>query len=470
MRGATHEGGSAGFALAAENDAPFAAKSHIVASAFLGVEMQCARCHDAPYHDVTQRDLFSLAAMLERKPVKVPGSSAVPAEFFENLDREPLIQVTLKPGEAITPDWPFAALTGVADGPAIDALMMKPEDSRERLAALITAPDNTRFPRVVVNRLWERLFGAGLIDTAHDWEGKEASHPELLAWLGRELVAQDYDLKHVLRLMLNSDAYQRAAVGHNLEAGPDERLFHAPERRRLAAEQVVDAMHVAAGAPINSEELTFVHSGRRAVSNRLTLGTPTRAWMFASLANERDRPSLNLPRAQAVTDVLKAFGWNGSRQKPVVKRETEPNVLQPGVLANGALANNLTRAADGSTLAQLAVDAASPDALLDAVFVRFLSRRPTEAERAALVPALSEGFEARVLPPEEITAPERPERLPLVTWFNHLQGEANTIQIEHERRVQQGPPPDRRLRASWRGIYEDVLWSLMNHHEFVWMP
>jgi mono/diheme cytochrome c family protein len=470
MRGAAHEGGSAGFALAAENDAPFAAKGHIVASAFLGIELQCARCHDSPYHSTTQRDLFSLAAMLERKPVKVPASSAVPAVFFENLDREPLIQVTLQPDEPIEPDWPFAAATGASDGTGIDSLMNRPDDDRERLATLVTAPENTRFPQVMVNRLWKRLFGAGIVEPVQDWEGKGASHPKLLAWLGRELVKHDYDLKHVLRLMMKSEAYQREAVGANLTASVEDRFFNAPDRRRLTAEQVVDAMHAVASAPIDSEELTFVHDGRRAVSNRLTLGMPTRAWMFASLANERDRPSLNLPRAQAVADVLAAFGWTGARQKPIAERESEPHVLQPGVLANGALAISLTRASDGSTLAQLAVDASSPDVLLDQSFLRILSRRPTEDERLTFAPALAEGFEARLLRPEEMVTPKPSPELPLVTWFNHLQSEANSIQIEHERRVQQGPPPDRRLRPAWREVYEDVTWSLMNHREFVWIP
>lgn len=55
-----------------------AAKAHIVGTAFLGVEMKCARCHDAPYHDVKQEDLFNLAAMLNRGSLKVPGSSSLP--------------------------------------------------------------------------------------------------------------------------------------------------------------------------------------------------------------------------------------------------------------------------------------------------------------------------------------------------------------------------------------------------------
>jgi hypothetical protein len=97
LRGSERDGGSAGFGFAADNDAPFAAKGHIVATAFLGIELQCARCHDSPYHSTKQRDLYSLAALFERKPVTVPISSTVPAAFFERKARESLIKVTLAP-------------------------------------------------------------------------------------------------------------------------------------------------------------------------------------------------------------------------------------------------------------------------------------------------------------------------------------------------------------------------------------
>lgn len=470
MRGGQHEGGSAGFAMAAENDAPFAAKGHIVASAFLGIELQCARCHDSPYHSTTQRDLFSLAAMFERKPVTVPGTSRVPDAFFEKQQRDSLIRVTLKPSEPVAAKWPFAEVTGIEDGSAIDQLMHRPEDSRERLAALTTAPQNTRFAGVIVNRLWQQLIGAGIVEPVHDWEGRTASHPELLDWLAHQLVAHDYDVNHVLRLILSSQIYQREATGRNLAADSELRFFNAPERRRLTAEQIVDSLHTVTGSTMNVEELTFVHDGRRPISNRLTLGLPSRAWMFASLNNERDRPSLSLPRARVLADVLEAFGWTGSRQKPITERESEPNVLQPGVLANGTLTLTLTRASQDSELAQLAVDAKSPGWLTETLFLRVLSRRPSVDEASAFTAALTEGFDTRLLPADEIELPVELPPLPLVTWFNHLQSEANTIQQEIERRVRQGPPADPRLRADWREIYEDVVWSLINHSEFVWMP
>src|SRR5690606_25606825 len=104
MEGGVLAGGPAGFSLAAENDVPMAAKAHILSTAFLGQEMTCARCHDSPYHQSKQRDLFEMAAMLERKPITLPETSSVPMSTFAG--RKPLIEITLKPGETVAPAWP----------------------------------------------------------------------------------------------------------------------------------------------------------------------------------------------------------------------------------------------------------------------------------------------------------------------------------------------------------------------------
>ncbi|MFG0261206.1 MAG: DUF1553 domain-containing protein, partial [Novipirellula sp. JB048] len=388
----------------------------------------------------------------------------------EQMQRPALIEVTLKPGANVDPRWPFAAVTGIADDGELDPLMQSPADSRERLAALITSPANRRFPRVMVNRIWQRLMGVGLVEPVHDWDGSTASHPALLDWLAQELVEHGYDTRHVVRLIMTSDAYQREPLGQNPVTSPERRFFNAPERRRLSAEQIVDALYAAVGVPMEIGELTFVHDGRRPLSNRQTLGRPSRAWMLSDLNNERDRPSLALPQAQMVTDVLEAFGWTGARQMPIAARLIEPNLLQPGVLGNGTLANNLTRAAEGSRLAQLAVDAASPEGLVDELFLRLLSRYPQPGERAWFSEAIGEGFAERVVPESQRAIAEPLPALPKVTWFNHLRPDANTIQQEVERRVRRGPPPDPRLDAEWREVYEDVAWSLINHREFVWMP
>jgi Protein of unknown function (DUF1553)/Protein of unknown function (DUF1549)/Planctomycete cytochrome C len=470
MRGSPDTGGSAGFALSGESDAPLADKAHILAGAFLGIELQCARCHDSPYHSTKQRDLYSLAAMLERKPVKVPATSRVPDAFFEKKGRESLIRVTLKPDESIDPQWPLADAIGLADDPSLNESMQKADDSRERLAILMTSPQNPRFGRVLVNRVWKQLMGAGFVESVNDWEGKTPSHPELLDWLVGQLIQGKYDVRVVMKQIMTSEAYQREAVGQNAIANAEQRFFASPDRRRLSAEQIVDSLYQSTGNEMDVEELTFVHDGQRPIGKRQSLGRPKRAWMMASLNNERDRPSLSLPRARSVTDVLESFGWTGSRPKPISTRDTQPNVLQPGILSNGSLVMTLSRASWNSELSRQAIDATSAESLVDQWFLRILCRRPTDKERHTFVAVLQEGFDNRLVPEDQIELPQPLPELPLVTWFNHLQSETTTIQQELERRVNLGPPPDPRLQQSWRTAYEDFIWSLINHREFAWIP
>lgn len=470
LRGNAHEGGSAGFGIAGNNDAPYAAKGQIVAGAFLGIELQCARCHDSPYHSTLQKDLYALAAMFERKNVTVPKSSRVPAAFFEAKARESLIKATLKPNEAVPPVWPFAEATGCVDDEFISSLMMNPKDTRERLATLITSPSNQRFAEVMVNRIWRRFIGSGIVEPPSDWEGRRPSHPELLKWLAQEFISHGYDVKHVSRLILTSDLYQREGFGCQQSTDPELRFFASPDRRRMTAEQIVDSLCEASGQLFASEELTFDPDARRPASNRLTLGVPTRAWMFANLANERDRPSLNLPRARTITDVMEAFGWSGARQNPRTDRETAPNVLQPGVMENSIASVLLTRATPESGLAELAMEATSPEELVDSLFLRYLSRLPTEEERDPLARALAENFQRRILPADQVKPITPPEPLPVVTWSNHLRQESNSIAIEQEARARAGVPGDPRLLPSWRETYEDVVWSLVNLSEFIWVP
>ena len=130
----------------------------------------------------------------------------------------------------------------------------------------------------------------------------------------------------------------------------------------------------------------------------------------------------------------------------------------------------VTRAAHRSTLAQLAVEAESVEALVRLIFLRMLSRQPQDDELAVFTSALQAGFEDRLVPVDEIKQPPVLPALRQVTWFNHLRPDANKIQQEVERRVRAGPPPDPRLRTAWRESYEDLVWSLLNHAEFVWVP
>lgn len=469
MRGSEREGGSAGFGMAADNDAPMATRGIVLASAFIGVQLQCARCHDSPYHQTKQRDLFSLAAMMSRKNLTVPKSSTVAAGFFEkNSGRESLISVTLKPGVPVEPSWPFDDLLDATR--SLDELMHDPKDARERLAASVTAPWNKRFAQVMVNRIWKRLIGAGIVEPADDWEIGLPSHPELLDWLASELVTSGYDAKHVASLIMNSQIYQREAVGQNRHVDPDQRYFAAPDRRRLTAEQVVDSLVASSGKALDVDELTFDPEAKRPATTMINLGAPSRSWMFATLSNERDRPSLAFPRATAVVDVLEAFGWTGSRQNAVTERDLEPNVLQPGAIANGVFTSWMTAASDKSSLADLAVESQNASSVVDSIYLRFLSRMPTEQESLTFVPILEQGFEDRLVSPDQVQPVVYPPMLRRVSWSNHLAEDANRVKIEMEQRARNGDPADPRLKPDWRMLFEDVVWAVVNSPEFVWVP
>src|SRR6185369_6785567 len=130
-------------------------------------------------------------------------------------------------------------------------LLVNTSDAREELALRITLPQNPRFAKVMVNRIWQRYFGRGIVEPVDNWESAQPSHPELLDWLARELITHDYDAKHIAQLIFNSIAYQRQPTADDSQA----RLFAAPLRRRMTAEQVLDSLLAAAGKEAHTEEM-----------------------------------------------------------------------------------------------------------------------------------------------------------------------------------------------------------------------
>jgi hypothetical protein len=460
LEGSERFGGPAGFGVASQNDVPMAAKGVILSSAFLGVEMKCARCHDAPTHVSKQKELFELAALLQTKPIKLPATSSVVMDQLRVGGREPMIEVTLAPGTTVAPAWPFARY---CDEAAATALAEHPEELRDRLAALLTAPQNERFAQVMVNRLWQRFMGRGIVETVGDWEKSSPTHPELLRWLGRELVRSGYDAKAITRLILNSHAYQRAS--DPLLAAPSP-LFVAPALRRIGAEQLVDSFFAATGKPFQIEPVNLDVDSVRTIDNALDLGRARRAWMLASTSNERDRPSLMLPRTQAVAEVLEVFGWRGTRPDAHSGvREVAANVLQPALLSNGALMQWLTRLSDDHGLTALALLPLPLDTLIDRLFLRLLTRPPTEAERTTYRAALSSGYESRVVS-SAAPLPPAPPRRQFVAWSNHMTSQANSLRLEEEAAARRGDPPTLRLTADWRRRCEDVIWALLNAPEW----
>lgn len=463
QRGGVREGGPAGFSEASQNDSPFAAKGTIVSGTFLGVDMKCARCHDSPTGAYKQEQLFQLGGLLAAKPLDVPKTSSVDPVKLHAGGRKPLIEVTLAPGSKVAPKWPFDEFIAAS---TVDDLLPAGAGERERLAALLVAPQNERFAQVMVNRIWQRFMGRGIVEPLDDWEKGAPTHPELLRWLGREFVRSGYSIKSIARLILNSAAYQRA-VDSDLRT--TDALYCAAEPRRLSAEQIVDSLFATTGKSLRTEVLNLDVNGRRETGNSLNLGVPRRAWMLASLSNERDRLSLTLPRVQAVFDTLSALGWRGARQDPTSVRDIAPNALQPAILANGLMSQWLARLSDDHDLTEVALRAQTVDAFVDELFLSLLSRPPSDAEKKRYVEWLSAGFATRLVENAPLESP--PHTAPkFISWSNHLQPEADTAAQERINAAQKGEPPTRRLAAEWRVRCEDAIWALINSPEILYRP
>jgi len=122
---------------------------------------------------------------------------------------------------------------------------------RAALARWLTAPDNPLTARVLANRVWQWHFGKALVRTPNDFgvQGDPPTHPELLDFLASELVSHGWDLKHLHRLILNSNTYRMSSRGaeRSAERDPDHRLLSRFPRRRLEAEAVWDYLHAVAG-------------------------------------------------------------------------------------------------------------------------------------------------------------------------------------------------------------------------------
>jgi len=238
----------------------------------------------------------------------------------------------------------------------------------------------------------------------------------------------------------------------------------------MAAEQIVDSAFHVVGQRMNTELLTMDIEGTFNADRFLNFGRPQHAWEFTTLANERDRPSLALPRAQAVVDVLKAFGWRNSRPEPLAHRDETPNLIQPGVLANGTLGTHLVRLTDANPLTASALAAETPQQWINDLYLRMLTRRPTREEFNVCMKLLTPGFDKRQVPnAKELPLPV-PKRFRYVSWSNHLNTEANKIKIEIQTLTRLGPPPTRYLSTDWRRRAEDVIWAAFNSPEMVIIP
>jgi hypothetical protein len=236
-----------------------------VGQTFLGLTVNCARCHDHKFDPVKQVEYYRLTAALGgvrhgerplpgREPRKAYAVTPRPAEPAHLLVRGNPEQ----PGEAVAAGGIAALASLKADfGLASDA---QEGERRTRLADWITDPKNPLCGRVMVNRLWHYHFGAGLVETPNDFgfNGTRPTHPQLLDWLAAELVERNWSLKELHRTIVTAATYRQSsrpnAAALRVDAG--NRLLWRKSPLRLEAEMVRDAtlsiagrLHATLGGP-----------------------------------------------------------------------------------------------------------------------------------------------------------------------------------------------------------------------------
>ena len=226
-------------------------------SALLGLTVGCARCHDHKYDPISQHDYFAMHAIFaasEFKDEKIGPSRAkqtLAARVLQNRQEAPKTHLLHRgeletPGEEVAPGLIRLLSEKVPDKPGRDV-----KGRRAALARWLTAPENPLTARVLANRVWQWHFGKALVRTPNDFgvQGEPPTHPELLDYLAAELVAHGWDLKHLHRLILNSNTYRMSSRGAEKSAkrDPDHRLLSRFPRRRLEAEAVWDYLHAVAG-------------------------------------------------------------------------------------------------------------------------------------------------------------------------------------------------------------------------------
>jgi hypothetical protein len=231
-RGSMFDDGPANFFRAASTPETLAETTSQV---FLGVRMQCARCHNHPYEKWRQTQYYQFAAFFARVRTK-PGEA--------NDER---IVYTDSGGEVNHPKTRQAVEPAVLDG----ALLAPPDsgDRRIALANWLTAPQNPFFARSVVNRVWRQFLGQGLVEPVDDLRvTNPPANAALLDALAKDFVAHGYDLKALMRAITATRAYQRSALSTRTNAADLRYLSHYPFKR-LGAEALLDAVGAATGVP-----------------------------------------------------------------------------------------------------------------------------------------------------------------------------------------------------------------------------
>jgi hypothetical protein len=326
-----------------------------VSQAFMSLSINCAKCHNHPLEKWTNDQYYSFANLFARVRAKGWGGDARNGNGARTLfiaDRGDLIQPrTGKPQ-------PPAPL----DGQAIES--DSPEDRREALAAWLTSPENPYFTRSIANRVWANFFGRGIVEPVDDLRvSNPASNEPLLEAICVHLVENRYDLKALIRLILQSETYQRtsAPLPENME---DQKYYSRYYPRRLMAEVLQDAITSVTRISPKYDKITLA-DGSTEGTNFYRAGTRT----------------LQLFDSAVTSYFLKTFGRNEREITCECERSNKPSMVQVLHLSNGDTLNSNLRSE------QSCVNVMIPQAdeeIIEETYLLCLSRLPSDGERKRL--------------------------------------------------------------------------------------
>jgi hypothetical protein len=367
--GSTLENGAANY-FALHKDVADLTESTSVT--FLGMSITCCRCHNHPLEKWTQDQYWSMANLFSRVALK-------------NGERAGELLVQSEPaGDAAHPRRGIPMPPTPLDGkPLPDD---SPLDRRRYFADWLTAPDNPYFAKALVNRVWRNFLGRGLVEAEDDLrQTNPPTNPELLDALAKDFIDHGYDVKHAMRTVMNSAAYQRSAKPVPGNAG-DDRFYSHYLIRRLSAEVILDAYSQVTGVPTPFNQLNS--GGRDGVSGYDGYPLGTRA--------------LQLPDALVVSPFLDAFGRPERAQTCSCERQQDSSVGQALHLNNGKTLNDKIRA-KGSRLETWLAEKVGDEEAVRRLFLLALCREPNAVELAKMKAILAE-------------APSRREALEDLFW------------------------------------------------------
>ncbi len=265
-------------------------RTNTLGKGILGITLECARCHDHKYDPISQKDyfgMFSFFNQVDEKGLQMDAVQAANQGFFADppyitiSDKEVsdvLSFVNLEKGKEIkvmvmndsAPRETFLLNRGNYDEPADTVKADTPAaifsfseaypKNRLGLAQWVVSKDNPLTSRVFVNKIWEMLFGRGLVETAEDFgvQGSLPTHPELLDWLAVDFMEHDWDIKYLLKKIMLSATYQQSSelTPELKKADPENRLLSRAPRFRMSGEMIRDyilassgLLHVEIGGP-----------------------------------------------------------------------------------------------------------------------------------------------------------------------------------------------------------------------------